>query len=242
MSKTYIDKDIGRKQFEDQVRWEFCQHTLEDDSHYRVNTCNLEYDKQNELNLTLILGVRQKFVKSFADVFSKTRGVLSNIDVDILCTHATCEKNYQPMHDGLTTIIEARKGVITVLLCKNFDVKRVYKFPTPSKTTFAGIADLINHHVPYIARLYNEETGLQEQVARTILSNELAAKIEPHIDKKLNATTVDPFQYINLPDSYSAAEESEDETEEKEKSEPEAATDFSVYAECVGAAIKLIDA
>ena len=243
INRMQIDPDCSDEEFESQIKWEFNQNVLEDVDQYMVNTSNLRKGSARQLPSLLVVGVRRRFVETLSQVLEKSKIALSNMDVDILCTHATYEINYGPCDRGLTALVEAKTGIGTVALCRDFEVEQVYQFSTPLKMSPAKLGDLINHHLDNFLDMYNEETHDEKVIGRVILCNSMAKETAPFVDGRFYPEVIKPFHKIEFSDEYKMQIKGAESAGEGDKNKTKVQLvepDYTPYAECVGAAIKLL--
>jgi hypothetical protein len=240
--KMMTDPESGNDEFEGHVKWEFSQQVLEELDQYIVNTSTLKSSTASKLEPVLLVGVRRRFVETLTKVLEKCKIELSCMDVDILCAHATYEVNYEPLVNRLTALAEVKHGVITVLLCRDFDVEYIYQFTASAKSTPAKIGDLLNSHLDHMLELHFQASNDSTPLGRVIVTNELAKAVLPHIDGRFHPESMDPFRKIALPEIFLPKDE-DDKSEENDKTESKVhlpPTDYTPFSECVGAAVKLL--
>jgi Tfp pilus assembly PilM family ATPase len=235
--KTFVEANSTEQEFENFIKWEFGKQILDDPDQFVVNTVNLRsVGETSKIEPVLIVGLRRRFVETLSQVLEKAKIDLTCLDVDILCSHAAYEINYEPFSEGMTALVEIKPGVVSILLCDNYEVEYVYQFTTSAKSSAQKVATLLNFHLDAVAALYGQLAGKNVSIGRTILCNEMAASAQPFVESRFRPVTINPFEKIRLPQPF-AVESSDEEKEEKELPPP---VDYSPYAECVGAAIKLL--
>lgn len=236
LHKAQNDDGCTDSEFESYVNWEFGQHIVEGADQYIINTCNLSRPAE-----MLLVGVRRRFVDTLKSVLDKSKIDLSCIDVDILCSHATYETNYEKLHDAHTALVEIKQGISTVLICEDFDLQFVYQFPVSSKNPQKA-GDLLNQHLDFAMQDFSTERQQKGRVGRVVLCNAMAKAVAPYLEQRFHAEVIDPLIQVRLADEYlpkETAGEGDDDGTEK-KSEPVPPADYSMYAECIGAALKLL--
>ncbi len=226
-------------EIEHHLRWEFSRQLLDDLNQYNVSTVTIEEDPDTGDRHVLLAGMRKKIAENFSTVLEKAKVRLSNIDIDIFCSHAAYEMNYSPDSDYLTVIADLKPGVAGILVCLGHDVKTFYQFVFPSKAAGEHIADILNHHLDNLAYLFNSERQTRYEIGRTLLCNILSASAAPHMESKFGPECMNPFQRLPKPERFAESGKDHDDPEKKEEPEfPEENT--TMYAESVGAAIKLL--
>lgn len=236
LQKAVSDEGYTDSEFEDFITWEFSQHVVDGTDQYVINTSAL-----TEPSTMLLIGVRRRIVDTLKTVLDKSKIELSCVDVDILCAHATYETNYEKLHDAFTALVEIKSGISTVLLCQDFDIRFVYQFPVSGKVTPQKAGALLSQHLDFMIQDYNRENGATARVGRVILCNALAVAAIPFVESRFRAEVIDPLIQVRLADEYLPKEEpdSGDAANEKKATTPPA--DYSMYAECIGAALKLLN-
>jgi hypothetical protein len=241
LHKALSDEGYSDSEFENFVNWEFGQHVMESTDQYVINTCAL-----SQASSILLVGVRRRFVDTLKGVLDKSKIELACVDVDILCSHATYEANYEKLHDAFTALVEVKRGISTVLLCQDFDLQFVYQFPLPGKSSPQRAGQLVNQHLDFVVQDYNREHGLEMRLGRVLLCNALANPVLPHIESRFRAAVIDPLIQVRLADEYLPKEQAEEPVDsgvmsnEKKQDSASPPPDFSMYAECIGAALKLL--
>ncbi len=228
--KMMTDPDSTHDEFESHAKWEFSQQVPEELDQYIVNTSLLKPSASTKLEPVLIVGVRRRFVETLSKVLEKCKINVACVDVDILCAHAAYEMNYQPLVNRLTALTEVKRGIVTVLLCRDFDVEYVYQFTASPKNPPAKLGDLVNQHLQHMLELYGQTHADTTPLGRVILTNELAVSVLPYLEAGFNPVCINPFQKIQLPEMLRPKDESAN------KQRP----DYSMFAECIGAAVKLL--
>jgi len=241
INRMQIDPDCSDEEFESQIKWEFNQNVLDEVDQYMINRSNLRKGSTRALPSLLVVGVRKRIVDTLSQVLEKSKIALSAIDVDILCSHATYEINYGSCDRGMTALVEAKPGIGTVALCRDFEVEQVYQFATPLKLTPAKLGDLMNHHLELFLNLYNEESRDEGVIGRVILCNVMAKETGPFIDQRFYPEVIEPFRKVEFSDEYKSQVKGAESATEDEKNKVELVEpDYTPYAESVGAAIKLL--
>lgn len=244
--KTFVEANTSEDDFENFVKWEFSKQVLDDVDQFVVNTANLQPLKDTaQLDPVLIVGIRRRFVETLSQVLEKVKIDMTSMDVDILCAHAAYEMNYDRFSGGMTALVELKHGATTILLCNDYEIEHVYQFTTTAKSSPQKVAMLLNAHLDNAIAAYNQNSNTPEAViGRVILCNELAVPSLPFVESRFNPSVINPFEKITVPEPFATEEKSTDETQEDEtKEEPKELPpppDYSAFAECVGAAIKIL--
>lgn len=224
-------------EFENQVKWEIGQQILDDVDQFIVNTHEL-HSGATSLTPVLVVGVRRRFIDTLNAVLEKSKISLACVDMDILCAHATYEMNYN-RGEGLTALVETKPGIAAILICNGYEIEYVYQMTSSAKSVPARLGALINQHLDNALNTYKEGAAIE----RVILCNAMATAVLPHIEQRFNAEVINPFSRIRLADELIPkpveSDESDEEKETKE-TQPNEIKDYSPYAECVGAAVKLL--
>ncbi len=244
ISKVFVENDVSEDDLENFVKWEFSQQALDDVDQYVVNTVSLDsFVPQKNLSPILAVGLRRRYVESLTTILEKSKITFSNLDVDLLCTHATYEVNYDISYAGMTALVEVKNGSISILLCKDYEVEYFYQFTCNPKSTPQKIGELLNRHLENMMRGYQNEIGNKNAVlGRVILSNLLAKEVMPFVEEQFSASVIDPFRKILLPKDLRPVEEEPelDENGVPKKKIEIPKQDYTPYAECIGAALKLL--
>ncbi len=236
--KTFIEANSTEQEYESFVKWEFGKQVLDEVDQFTVNTAQLKsFSDSSKIDPILIIGMRRRFVETLSQVMEKVKIDMTCLDVDILCSHAAYEMNYDPI-PGVTAIVELKPGIVTILICNGYEVEYVYQFTTTTKSSPQKIAGLLHSHLDNATVLYGQFASKNVSIERVILCNEMAVPALPFIDKRFKASVINPFAKIQLPQPFAA--DTKDEEEPKEEKEVPPPADYSPYAECVGAAIKLL--
>lgn len=249
LHKVMVESERSESDFQDYIKWEFRQQVTDDFDQYILNTVPLEKTSPAPMDPMLMVGIRRRYADSLRSVLDKSKIQFSNMDVDILCTHATYEVNYDISYHGMTVLAECKPGSVTFLLCKDYDLQHVYQFTVAPKSTPQKIGELINAHIPNMMQAYHATAGnTNSVVGRVILCHDLAQDVLPYVQTDFNPSVIEPFRKIRLPAEFRPHEKNKDaESEASENDEKDnksqvviAPPDYSVYAEAVGAAIKLL--
>jgi hypothetical protein len=239
LQRVTADAAFSEEEFENYVNWEFRQHVLDGADQYVINSCELSSGEAS--HEILLVGVRRRFVDTLKQTLEKSKIDLTCMDVDVLCAHAAYEVNYDPLPGGgLTALAEVKPGVMTILLCRDYDVKFVYQFPVSAKSNPGKVGFLLNQNLDYLMDDYLDESGVQARIGRTLLCNVLGPSVLPHVDKRFNPSLIEPLRKIRLSEDYLVAAPKSDESGDAPAARVLPATDFSPYAECFGAAVKLL--
>lgn len=234
LHRILIEPGETDAEFENQVKWEIGQQILDDVDQFIVNTHEL-HSSGSPLTPVLVVGVRRRFIDTLNAVLEKSKINLACVDMDILCAHAAYEMNYH-RGEGLTALVEAKPGVSVILLCNGYDIEHVYQMTSSAKSVPARLGALINQHLDNAANVYKEGASID----RVILCNAMAAAVLPHIEQRFNAEVIKPFSKIQLADDLIPKPAESDESDDDKETKPEEVKDYSPYAECVGAAVKLL--
>lgn len=241
--KTFVEANSSEEDFESFVKWEFGKQVLDAVDQFVVNTANLRSTKNDsKLDPILIVGIRRRFVETLSQVLEKVKIDLAGLDVDILCSHAAYEMNYDRFPGGMTALIELKPGATTILLCDDYEVEHIYQFTTSAKSSPQKAAALLNQHLDNMINVYNQDATKNATIGRVILCNEFAVPALPFIERRFNPVVINPFEKVKTPQPFASKEEQADEKKGGETEEPakeEAPLpDYSPFAECTGAAIK----
>lgn len=244
--KTYVEANCTEDEFESFVKWEIGKQILDEVDQFIVNTANLRsISDESKLDPVLIVGIRRRFVETLSQVLEKVKINLAGIDVDILCSHAVYEMNYDRYPGGMTALVELKPGATTILLCDDYEVEHVYQFTTTSKSSPQKIASLLNRHLDNAMEVYNQSSQKNLALGRVILCNEFAASALPFVDARFNPSAINPFAKIQIPKPFANEESTANKNEDDSEVEPKEEVpppDYSPFAECVGAAIKILTA
>lgn len=242
--KTFVEANSTDEEFESFVKWEFSKHVLDEVDQFVVNTVQLRtQDESPKIDPVLIVGMRRRFVDTLNQIMDKVKIDMACMDVDILCSHASYEINYDRFPGGMTVLAEVKPGAITLLLCDDYEVEYVHQFTTTAKSSPQKVGVLLNQHLDNAITLYNQNANKNSQIGRVILCNELAVASLPYVESRFNPQAIDPFAKIRMPQPFESKDDSADEKKDGEteaETEPVPHTDYSPYAECAGAAIKLL--
>lgn len=243
LQKISVDSDSADEDFRRHVQWEFGQYVSGDFDDYVVNTCDMKAAGDGFLSSLLVVGIRRRYAETLQAVLEKFRLNFSCLDVDILCAHATYEVNHDRCPDGMTALVEAKPGVTTVLLCNDYDPEYIFQFPTPAKSTPTRLASFIGPFLDNMIHLYNAESGKSGVLGRTIVTGPFCTAVAPQMEARYRASAIQSTGRIVLDPKYNvqetpAADEGDDNPHKpKIKVEP---VDYAPYAECIGAAIKML--
>ena len=240
--KTFAEANTSEDDFENFVKWEFSKQILDEIDQFIVNTSNLRsLHEESKLDPILIVGIRRRFVETLSQVLEKVKIDLTGVDVDILCSHAAYEMNYDRFPAGMTALVELKPGASTIALCDDFEIEYVYQFTTAAKSSPQKVASMLNHHLNNLMAIY-QSVKASASLGRVILCNELAVSSLPFVEQRFNPSAINPFKKITVPQPFAPEEESTSK-EDGEAEEPKEKTpppDYSPFAECVGAAIKIL--
>ncbi len=239
LHQTLIQGHLTGSEIDHFLRWEFNQHLLDDIDQYTVNTHTMEENSSTGDRLVLMAGVRRKITDNFTAVLEKAKIKLQNIDIDIFCSHTTYEINYTPIPNQITLLVDLKPGVAGILVCLGHAVKSFYQSSSSVKASEERLADILNHHIDNLIYLFNTEHQTQYQVGRTILCNALAKSILPLVDSRFHPECINPFNQLNRPELFVNPNPSETEPKNSELTE-QSEEDYTMYAESIGAAIKLL--
>lgn len=220
------------------LRWEFSQQIIEDISQYNINTLTLGENARTGDRQVLIGGIRKKITDNFSAVLEKAKVRLMNIDLDILCSHAAYELNYPPEADSLTFLADLKPGITGILVCLGYDAYSYYQFVTSVKTPDDRLGDILNHHIDNLIYLHNQQNTTRYTDCRVLLCNALSAQVLPYVDSRYHPECLNPFARLVKPALF-AKTESGGEEGQAESAEPQK-EHLTMYAESVGAAIKLL--
>lgn len=238
--KTFVEANSTEEEFESFIKWEFSKHVLDEVDQFVVNTVQLRtLHEASKIDPVLIVGMRRRFVDTLNQVLDKVKIDMACMDVDILCSHASYEINYDRFPGGMTVLAEVKPGAITLLLCDDYEVEYVHQFTSTAKSSPQKVGTLLNHHLDNLVTLYNQDTNKDSRIGRVILCNELAVASVPFVESRFNPEAMNPFAKIRMPLPFASTDDTADEKKESE-TEPLQQTDYSPYAECTGAAIKLL--
>jgi hypothetical protein len=236
LHKFKVLNTSNRAEMEDFIKWEFGQQVIDDVHQFMVNTHVMEETETAQIVLTV--GIRKKIVETLVHVLEKSKIQLVNMDVDILCSHATYELNYDPDPRGLTVLAESKAGMVTFLICSDYEVRDIYQFIAPAKSTLDNLGDLINHHLGNALLIYNQTHSQSASISRVILCQIFSQDILPYIGPQYRPEVINPFNKLIKSEPF----ETEESTENKDESRPikTVTEDYSLYAEAIGAAAKLL--
>lgn len=243
LQKINVDSDSADEDFRRHVQWEFSQYVSGDFDDYVVNTCDMKAAGDGFLSSLLVVGIRRRYAETLQAVLEKFRLNFSCLDIDILCAHATYEVNHDRCPDGMTALVEARPGVTTVLLCNDYDPEYIYQFPTPAKSTSSRLASFIGPYLDNMMNLYNAEGGRSGVLGRTIVTGPFCTAVAPQMDARYKASAIQPTGRVVLDSKYVPQETPEDDQQDADPHKPKIKiepVDYGPYAECIGAAIKML--
>ncbi len=239
IQKIQVDTDSNDEDFRNHVRWEFSQWVHGDPDDFMVNTCDTRAGG-GFLSSVLVVGIRRRFAETLSQVLEKFRVNFSCLDVDILCAHATYELNHERCMTGMTALLEVRSGIATVLLCNDYDPQYVYQFPTTTKGTTARVAEFLGPYLDNMIHMYGHDIGKEAVLGRTVVCGPMAIEIAQHLDAKYKAEPIRPFGRVKLDPKYEVRDEPEDEASGQKSKVKVERIDYTPYAECIGAAVKLL--
>lgn len=242
--KTFVEANSSEEEFESFIKWEFSKHVLDEVDQFVVNTVQLRTAHEtSKIDPVLIIGMRRRFVDTLNQVLDKVKIDMTCMDVDILCSHASYEVNYERFPGGMTVLAEVKPGAITLLLCDDYEVEYIHQFTTAAKSSPQKVGTLLNQHLDNLITLYSQDAKKNAKIGRVLLCNELAVSSLPYVESRFNPQSINPFAKIRIPQPFAPADESADEKKDGEAmpaTDPLTQTDYSPYAECAGAAIKLL--
>lgn len=234
-----IQGSMTNNEIETYITWEFSQHILDSISQYNVNTIQLEETPSKGDQWIMIAGVRKKIADNFQSVLEKSKLKLQNLDIDILCSHATYTLNYPDDPSGLTVIADLKPGVAGLLLCEGHAVKGFYQYVFSSKASPEQAADVLIHHLDNALYLFNRERNRSLEYRRVLLCNALAEEIKPLVEEKFYPECIQPFRTLVKPELFVETRKTTEENNDEPKEAPPEES-LVMYAEPIGAAIKLL--
>ena len=238
LHRMIVESNSPEQDLESFIKWELSKQLLDEPDQYILNTARLNSASSGKETPMLVVGIRRRIIETLAQVLEKTKIMMTCIDIDILCSHAAYEMNYDKYPDGLTVLAEIKPGVSTLLLCEDYDILQAYQFNSSNKATPQKVATLLNAHLDNLMHSYSERSGESRALGRVLLTSDYASSALRFVEPRFNAETINPLKKVQLPVFEYENNETE---EEKDEEKPEEETpDYSPFAEAIGAALKLI--